>query len=74
MAACATGKTQSPIDIRHARKADLPALKFDYNSVPLNLTDTLQKLVDKSFKSRNRSRQVPGTSDASKSQLGLTRS
>jgi carbonic anhydrase len=38
-AACASGKTQSPIDIRDAKKANLPALKFDYNSVPLSIID-----------------------------------
>ena len=38
-AACSSGKTQSPIDIRGAQKTDLPALKFDYNSVPLNIID-----------------------------------
>jgi carbonic anhydrase len=32
--ACA-GKMQSPIDIRHAHKADLPALQFDYKTGPL---------------------------------------
>ena len=37
--ACSSGKTQSPIDIRGAKKAILPALKFDYNSVPLNIID-----------------------------------
>ncbi len=38
-AACSNGKTQSPIDIRSAQKADLPALKFDYHSIPLNIID-----------------------------------
>jgi len=38
-AACSNGKTQSPIDIRGAQKADLPALKFDYNSVLLSIID-----------------------------------
>jgi carbonic anhydrase len=33
------GRTQSPIDIKGAKKADLPALKLDYNSVPLNIID-----------------------------------
>lgn len=33
-AAC-NGKQQSPIDIRSAQKADLPALRFDYQSGPL---------------------------------------
>jgi len=38
-AACSSGKTQSPIDIRGAQKADLPVLKFEYDSVPLNIID-----------------------------------
>ena len=33
-AACA-GKEQSPIDIRDARKSDLPAMRFEYRSSPL---------------------------------------
>src|ERR1700730_4633440 len=33
-AAC-KGKEQSPIDIRYAQKADLPALRFEYKSAPL---------------------------------------
>jgi len=36
---CKTGHTQSPINIQGAKKADLPALKFDYNAVPLNIID-----------------------------------
>jgi len=36
-ATCASGHAQSPIDIRHAKLAELPPLKFDYNSVPLNI-------------------------------------
>jgi carbonic anhydrase len=38
-ATCETGKTQSPIDIKGAKTADLPALKFDYKAVPLNIID-----------------------------------
>ena len=34
-AACKTGKEQSPIDIRKAEKAVLPALRFEYKSGPL---------------------------------------
>jgi carbonic anhydrase len=36
-AACKTGKEQSPIDIRHAAAAQLPALKFDYHGGPLRI-------------------------------------
>lgn len=38
-ATCSTGKTQSPIDIKGAKTADLPALKLDYRAVPLNIID-----------------------------------
>jgi carbonic anhydrase len=38
-AACSIGQTQSPIDIKDAKKADLPALKFSYQAVPLNIVD-----------------------------------
>jgi carbonic anhydrase len=38
-AACSIGNTQSPIDIKDAKKADLPALKFDYHAVPLSIID-----------------------------------
>jgi carbonic anhydrase len=38
-AACKLGKNQSPIDIRSAKAADLPAIKFDYKPSPLKLID-----------------------------------
>lgn len=38
-AACSTGHTQSPIDLRDAKKSDLPPLQFDYKTVPLNIID-----------------------------------
>src|SRR6187455_2274918 len=38
-ASCQLGKVQSPIDIRGARAADLPAITFDYKPVPLKLID-----------------------------------
>ncbi len=34
-AACKTGREQSPIDIRGAVKADLPPIRFEYQSSPL---------------------------------------
>ena len=34
-AACDTGTQQSPIDIRNAQQADLPAIRFEYRSGPL---------------------------------------
>jgi carbonic anhydrase len=34
-APCNAGKEQSPIDIRNAEKAELPALRFEYKSGPL---------------------------------------
>src|ERR1022692_3566108 len=36
---CSLGKTQSPIDIANAKPTDLPELKLDYRSVPLNIID-----------------------------------
>ena len=33
--ACKTGRAQSPINIRGAKKIDLPALRFEYHSAPL---------------------------------------
>ncbi len=38
-ASCQLGKTQSPIDIRDAKVADLPAIKFDYKPSPLKIID-----------------------------------
>jgi carbonic anhydrase len=36
-AVCKTGKEQSPIDIRNAKKASLPALRFEYKNGPLKI-------------------------------------
>ena len=36
-AACKVGKEQSPIDIRNAQKAKLPAIRFEYKSGPLKI-------------------------------------
>jgi carbonic anhydrase len=36
-APCKDGKEQSPIDIRTAEKADLPAIRFEYKIGPLNI-------------------------------------
>jgi len=38
-AACKSGKTQSPIDIRGAVPADLAPIKFDWHSAPLDIVD-----------------------------------
>ena len=38
-ATCKLGKVQSPIDIRGAKGADLPAIKFDYKPSPLKVID-----------------------------------
>ena len=38
-AVCSTGHLQSPIDIKDAKKTDLPSLKMNYSSVPLNIID-----------------------------------
>ena len=36
---CKIGHTQSPIDIETARKADLPAIEFNYKASPLRIID-----------------------------------
>jgi len=36
---CSIGHTQSPIDIKNAKKSELSPLKFDYKAVPLNIID-----------------------------------
>lgn len=38
-ATCSNGHHQSPIDIKDAKTADLPALKFDYSAVLLSIID-----------------------------------
>jgi len=38
-AVCSAGHLQSPIDIKDAKKTDLPSLKMNYSSVPLNIID-----------------------------------
>ena len=38
-ASCASGKTQSPIDIRDAVPAKLAPIRFDYRPVPLRIID-----------------------------------
>jgi carbonic anhydrase len=38
-AACKTGHHQAPIDIRDAKKTDLPAIQFDYKESPLHIID-----------------------------------
>ena len=37
--ACSIGQRQSPIDIKDAKKAALPALKFSYHAAPLSIID-----------------------------------
>jgi carbonic anhydrase len=39
-ATCGVGERQSPIDIEKAESADLPAIEFGYQPVPLVVTDT----------------------------------
>src|SRR5947209_7533114 len=36
---CKVGHHQSPIDIRHTEKADLPPIQFDYSPTPLKIVD-----------------------------------
>lgn len=54
-AACKLGKEQSPIDIRDATKADLPALRFEYKSEPLKY------LINNGYTIRVNYHDAPGT-------------
>lgn len=36
---CSLGHMQAPIDVKHAKPANLAALKIDYQAVPLNIID-----------------------------------
>jgi carbonic anhydrase len=54
-AACNTGKEQSPIDIQNAERADLPALRFDSKSGPL------QYLLNNGYTIRVNYHDAPGT-------------
>jgi carbonic anhydrase len=54
-AACGAGKEQSPIDIRGAKKADLPALRFEYKSGPLKY------LINNGYTIRVNYHDAPGT-------------
>ncbi len=54
-AACNTGKAQSPIDIRNPVKAELPALRFDYDSGPL------QYLINNGYTIRVNYHDAPGS-------------
>ena len=38
-APCKTGRRQSPVDIRNAKKAELPPIRFDYKPSPLHIID-----------------------------------
>ena len=38
-ASCGIGQRQSPIDIRHTVKADLPPIQFAYKPIPLSIVD-----------------------------------
>jgi carbonic anhydrase len=52
-AACKLGKEQSPIDITSAEKADLPALRFEYKSGPLNIINNGYTAVRVDYASGN---------------------
>src|SRR6202451_1847936 len=54
-AACKTGREQSPIDIRNAEKADLPAIRFEYRS------DPLKYLINNGYTIRVNYHDAPGT-------------
>lgn len=52
-AACATGRKQSPIDIRQTRKARLPGLHFAYKSGPINIINNGYVAVRVDYKPGN---------------------
>jgi carbonic anhydrase len=54
-AACNTGKEQSPVDVRRAEKAELPALRFEYKSGPLKY------LINNGYTIRVNYHDAPGT-------------
>jgi carbonic anhydrase len=54
-AACSAGKQQSPVDIRDAKKTDLPALRFEYKSGPLKY------LINNGYTIRVNYYDAPGT-------------
>jgi carbonic anhydrase len=54
---CNVGKDQSPIDIQHAEKADLPRLRFEFKSSPLKY------LVNNGKTIRVNYHDAPGTGD-----------
>jgi carbonic anhydrase len=57
-AACKDGKAQSPIDIRTAEKADLPAIHFENASAPLKY------LINNGYTIRVNYHDAPGTGNA----------
>jgi carbonic anhydrase len=57
-AICNAGKEQSPIDIRHAQKAQLPALRFESKSGPL------KGLVNNGYTIRVNYHDAPGSGNA----------
>ena len=54
-AACNSGKEQSPIDIRNAQKAELPALRFEYKS------GSLKYLINNGYTIRVNYHGAPGS-------------
>jgi carbonic anhydrase len=54
-AACKEGKEQSPVDIQSAKKADLPALRFEYQA------DPLKYLINNGYTVRVNYHDAPGT-------------
>src|ERR1700722_5984264 len=61
-AACNAGKEQSPIDIRHAIKAELPALRFDYKSGPVRIINNGYTAVRGNFPPGNGNYLIVGPS------------
>ena len=59
-ATCNSGKEQSPIDIRSATKAELPAIRFEYKSGPLKIINNGYTAVRVNYAPGNRNFLIVG--------------
>lgn len=60
-AACRTGKQQSPIDIRDAKTANLPAIRFEYKSGPITIINNGYTAVRLNYRAGNGNFLIVGT-------------
>lgn len=59
-ATCKVGKEQSPVDIRNAEKAELPAIRFEYRSGPLKMINNGYTAVRVNYAPGNRNFLIVG--------------